>query len=507
LSSFEKNQHLSPLGMSIAVNMAIDSMTDPDLDFLDSMQPGNTTPLPTFEMLEEGSNFPDPLSMQPTIANPRYTPANPRKRLNSRSLEPQRTPNPPSGSFSFMSTSIKPTISSVKEEIQTARDALVQAANLASSNDEQTRLLDLIEIVRDYTETGRIRKQETSILTSQISRLDAVTKTISKSLNSQPKPNQKTAPTAQIHHIQQANSTPTVSYANAAAKHLPKTSEWTTVASKKKTTSLPTPKNSLSSRQLILTSNNATPIDSLALRNKINDAFARNGVKSPVVVSVSLSFKKNIVLTTTPTFNAKYLLEKKEIWANCISFQEALPVTPWYKVAIHGIPTNLDNLEVLKSEISIFNNGLRVAGEPYWLSHESNRRVKQAGSVCVAFQSQKDADYAIRNSLYLLGISVRAEKLHSTPPSTQCHNCQKFGHVESRCRNLPACKICSEHHATQQHKCNTCNFKGRVCIHTIRKCANCKEAHTADDKLCEIYLATKAHNGLQTSNEHTMTEC
>ena len=365
---------------------------------------GNITPLPTRETQQVAPSSPDPLSTQPTTTNPLNQPAIQRKRLSSPSLEQQRTPNPPIGSFSFMSTYARAPISTVREGIQIARDALVQAANVSASNDEQTQLLDLIEILRDYTESGRIRKQQTAILTSQISRLDAVTKTVSKALNA--KPSSRPIPTSQ-NTPQQATPIPTLSYANAAAKNLPKTTEWTTVTSKKKTTHTTTPKNSLSSRQLILTQDQSTLVNSLALRNKINDAFASNGIKSPVIASATTSFKKNIVLTTTPAFNAKYLLENKNIWANIISFQEALPVSPWYKDAIHGIPTNLDNLDILKSEISTFNNGLQVVGEPYWLSSESNRRIKQAGRIC----------------LHCLPISKRCRlcyKAQTLPPRNQC---------------------------------------------------------------------------------------
>ena len=276
----------------------------------------------------------------------------------------------------------------------------------------------MIEILRDYTEFGRIKKQELSILKSQISHLDVITRNASKVIHLQPKPSPKTTSTPQLSRPVEAAKPPMPSYANVVARDLPKASEWTTVNNKKKATSPSIAKNNLSSRQLILAQKTLTAINSLELRNKINNAFASNGVKSPVIVSVTLSFKKNLILTTTPAFNAEYLLENKKIWDNLLAFEQALPNTPWYKVAIHGIPTNLDNLEILKSEISTFNNGLKVVGEPYWLSPESNRRVKQAGSICIAFQSQKDAEYTIRNRLYLLGISVKAEKLHSTPPST-----------------------------------------------------------------------------------------
>ena len=501
------NGSMTPGSHPLAPTGTRDSALPATLDRQDVHLLSSTSTEPPSSPSAEPPSSPDPLTTDPTGMNFVPKPTIPRKRPISPSAQPQRVPNPPTGSFSFMRTAPKRSISSVKEGILGARDLLVQAANLCSSNEEQTRILDLIEILRDYTEFGRIKKQELSILKSQISQLETITKTASKAIHNQQKPSPKSTPGVQPDRRTAAAKPPTTSYANVAARDLPKVSEWTTVEKKKKESPPAIAKNKLSSRQLILIRKTPSAIDSLDLRNKINNAFASNGVKSPVIVSVTLSVKKNLVLTTTPAFNADYLLENKKVWAGFFAFDEALPITPWYKVAIHGIPTNLEDLGLLKSEISTFNNGLKVVGEPYWLSSESNRSVKLAGSVCIAFQSQKDAEHAIRNRLYLLGISVKAEKLHSTPPSTQCEKCQKFGHVATRCRNLPACKICSGHHLTQQHKCNTCQAKGKVCMHTIRKCANCREAHTADHKGCETYLATLRPSGLEASNDSDMREC
>jgi len=102
-------------------------------------------------------------------------------------------------------------------------------------------------------------------------------------------------------------------------------SEWTTVEKKKKESPPAIAKNKLSSRQLILIWKTPSAIDSLDLRNKINNAFASNGVKSPVIVSVTLSVKKNLVLTTTPAFNADYLLENKKGLGRLLCFRRGAP--------------------------------------------------------------------------------------------------------------------------------------------------------------------------------------
>ena len=110
----------------------------------------------------------------------------------------------------------------------------------------------MIEILRDYTEFGRIKKQELSILKSQISHLDVITRNASKVIHLQPKPSLKTTSTPQLSRPVEAAKPPMPSYANVVARDLPKASEWTTVNSKKKATSPSTAKNNLSLRQLIL---------------------------------------------------------------------------------------------------------------------------------------------------------------------------------------------------------------------------------------------------------------
>ncbi|KAF1946963.1 hypothetical protein EJ02DRAFT_298521, partial [Clathrospora elynae] len=179
-------------------------------------------------------------------------------------------------------------------------------------------------------------------------------------------------------------------------------------------------------------------------------------------------------------------LENQEIWESVTYFKAALPIQPWYKVAIHNIPTSFytnECLAILKSEISTFNKGFEIVGNPYWLTKEDRRREQQTGSVCIAFATEQEAQRAIYNKLYLLRISVKVEKMHSTPASTQCQNCQRFGHTEERCSNGIACKICPEPYPTRLYRCNTCSTKGRTCLHTVPVCVNCKGAHTADNRL------------------------
>ena len=148
-------------------------------------------------------------------------------------------------------------------------------------------------------------------------------------------------------------------------------------------------------------------------------------------------------------------------------------------------------MALIIDEILTFNKGLKPIGTPYWLTSPDKRLNQRAGSVAVAFATKEEADRAIRNRLYIAGLSVRVEKLYSTSPSTQCQKCQGFGHLENHCKKGLFCRLCGEKHATQQHYCNSCQAKGVRCQHLAPKCANCSEPHTADTKSCEVLLAIK----------------
>ena len=477
---------------------------DPGPDF----PPGPSTPAPNEDTMDTSlESWLEPFAQNDNIR----TSTVPHKRTNaSRNPTPDTVRQPPvynpfhfgAPPPTFTGTHPTPPVTTEEDCILKARDLVVQACSLATSTKKKTLLLDLLEVFRDFTESGRVNKHGLSILASQVSSLETVSRSLGSKVRELHKPVTISANTTS--NLKQPTVIATAAkttYATAAAQGQPANANWQQVTKKK--TNVPPIKNSLNNRQLVLiqespvlSQQNRPAFDPLALRNAFNLAFANKGVNGPVIASVTSSKRKNIVLTTTPAFTAKYLLEKVDIWQHITQFKEALPIQPWFKVAIHNVPTSFhtdESLSILKEEIPTFNNGLEIVGHPYWLTKEEKRQDQVTGTVCIAFATEQQAQKAIRNRLYLLGISTRVEKLHSTPASTQCQNCQRFGHTEARCSSNTACKLCAEPHHTRMHKCNTCNAKGKVCVHTVPVCANCKGAHTADNKLCDTYQATIHH--------------
>ena len=82
---------------------------------------------------------------------------------------------------------------------------------------------------------------------------------------------------------------------------------------------------------------------------------------------------------------------------------------PWHKVVLHGVPTDDFNtpegMALVVDEIKTFN-GLTPIGTPYWLTPAEKRRDQQARSVAVTFATEEEASRAIRQRLYVSGISV-----------------------------------------------------------------------------------------------------
>jgi hypothetical protein len=392
-----------------------------------------------------------------------------------------------------------------RDAILQARDLLIQACSLASSHKEQSKLLDILEVFREYTENGRLQTAST-IIASQVANLESATRQIenkAKALAKAPVPSVPSKPST----LRQSpgtgppgltgttgtpSSTPSgtpSSYASIARNG----QEWTLVKPKAKK---PERTNSKPNR-LILVRSAATPLDfsSLALRNAFNKAFADKGVKGPVVNTITKSLGQNLVVSTTSQFSADFLLEKQAIWEHLVAFKSAQKDEAWYKVVLHGIPTADFNtprgMELVVDEITTFNKGLLPIGTPYWLSSPEKRVNQRAGSVVIAFATAEEASRAIRHRLYIAGISVRVEKLYSTASTTQCSKCQGFGHLDNYCKREPICRLCGEKHATQQHICRICSTKGAKCPHLVPTCANCKGAHTADNKACEVLHAIR----------------
>ena len=75
-------------------------------------------------------------------------------------------------------------------------------------------------------------------------------------------------------------------------------------------------------------------------------------------------------------------------------------------------------MDLITAEIKTFNKGFTPIGTPYWITSPTNRQTQLAGSVVVAFPTEDQAKRAIKNRLYIAGLSVRVRKYHATASTT-----------------------------------------------------------------------------------------
>ncbi|PZD26226.1 hypothetical protein A1F97_10925 [Pyrenophora tritici-repentis] len=319
----------------------------------------------------------------------------------------------------------KPIAKDSEQAIYWARDLILQASTMAQSHVSQNKLLELLDVFRDFTEKGRVTNQITDKLSTQLAYHSATLTTASQQATKTIKnavylATQKTTNQPKVTSTDTSKNQTKSSYATIAAQN--KTATWTTVLPKKKQNT----KKPNSYYQVVLTLLQTQPADPLQARNKVNEAFAKAGIEGPVIQAVTTSRKNNLILTTTAKYSGDFLLQNKNVWQELFPLAKAQLLESWTKVIVHNVPTTFEgaeNLEILRSEVPTYNMGLQIVGNPYWLSR--NWQDKANSSVVIAFKTEEEAR-KLGARITILGQNLLTEKYRATPATTQCLNCQAF---------------------------------------------------------------------------------
>ena len=152
-------------------------------------------------------------------------------------------------------------------------------------------------------------------------------------------------------------------------------------------------------------------------------------------------------------------------------------------------------MDLVLEEIKTFNKGLEPIGQPYQATSKEKRDsgLQRAGLVVVAFPTEIQANRAIKNRLLIAGISTKVVKYYTISSTIQYTRCAGYGYLDSICKKEPKYLLYSKGHVTENHFCSICKKKGKKCPYVITKCSNyLSTIHSANSKLCEVYLAIKA---------------
>jgi hypothetical protein len=202
----------------------------------------------------------------------------------------------------------------------------------------------------------------------------------------------------------------------------------------------------------------------------------------------------NVSLTLMENLLATKLYAKVGEHLNTIPGALSLHLdSPIVQMVVHGIPTSLP-LELLQQELTTYNSGLTLATVPRWLTKPDQRKEKKASSVVIALSGNRAQEVAARPRLFAFSATLRCERKLRFGPSTQCANCQLFGHHTTKCTNAAACRWCAGTHLTGAHSCptSTCSTNGRPCAHTLAKCAVCLGPHESHFKDCTLRVSSVA---------------
>jgi hypothetical protein len=151
---------------------------------------------------------------------------------------------------------------------------------------------------------------------------------------------------------------------------------------------------------------------------------------------------------------------------------------------LHGVPTHLSLPEI--SDSIATNYPQLVQGQtPRWLTTAERREGKANSTIVMTLTGNIKKASIGRQNLIVCNRECQLDDYIPYGRSTQCHNCQTYGHPAALCRNDTCCAVCAGPHNTREHPCTLpiCR-KGPACTHPPIRCVNCNAPHKANDPNC-----------------------
>jgi len=244
---------------------------------------------------------------------------------------------------------------------------------------------------------------------------------------------------------------------------------------------------------------NARQAVSDAALYRVNKALVDNqDVTAPPFLRARVTMRGSIVLTTGNTQNNIIYEDYTTIIADALSYYgkcERVEIGKRFsQFLLHGVPTHL-SLPDISNSIATNYPQLIQGQTPRWLTPADRREQKSTSSIVMTLTgSVKMADIG-RHYLTICNRECQLNDYISYGRSTQCRNCQGYGHPAALCRNPSRCAVCAEAHETKDHPCTipACK-KGPACTHPPICCANCGTPHKASDPNCPERIKIRSLN-------------
>ncbi|RPA93691.1 hypothetical protein L873DRAFT_1793426 [Choiromyces venosus 120613-1] len=143
--------------------------------------------------------------------------------------------------------------------------------------------------------------------------------------------------------------------------------------------------------------------NTLTICNVINSA-----IKKPLIVMIEFTTNHYVLLIIKDNTPATFVLKHHRF-----AIEEAIRATIpaaislrkdeiWYKVILHGIPTN-SSFTTVQVEIEEFNPGIHLPHLPRWLTTEARHQNKAASALVLTIATKDSTDKALSKGLSLFG--------------------------------------------------------------------------------------------------------
>jgi len=243
-----------------------------------------------------------------------------------------------------------------------------------------------------------------------------------------------------------------------------------------------------------------------ALR-RVNAALVDNkDVFVPPFIRARVTVRGSVILTTSNAQHNVIYEDYSTIIADALSYYgkcEKVEIGKRYsQFLLHGVPTHL-SLPEISNSISTNYPQLVQGQTPRWLTPADRREYKTNSTVVMTLTGNvKKADIGRRN-LIVCNRECQLDDYIAYGRSTQCRNCQGYGHPAALCRSDSRCAVCAGPHETREHPCTLpiCK-KGPACTHPPICCANCDAPHKASDPNCPERIKLRTFNKtISTTNQ------
>jgi len=257
-----------------------------------------------------------------------------------------------------------------------------------------------------------------------------------------------------------------------------------------------TPNNDYTARQ--------TAADT-ALR-QVNSALVDNkDVTAPPFIRARVTIRGTIVFTTSTIQNNIIYEDYKTIIADALSYYgkcERVEIGKRFsQFLLHGVPTHLSLPEISHSIAT--NYPQLIQGQtPRWLTPPDRRENKTNSTIVMTLTGNVKKASIGRQNLVVCNRECQLDDYISYGRSTQCRNCQAYGHPAALCRNNSCCAVCAGPHETKEHPCTIpiCK-KGPACTHPPILCVNCNAPHKASDPNCPERIKLRILTKSTTTNQ------